>query len=397
MYWNSEISEDSAALSGTINQEYQTANITVKSCYYFLDTLVTEEYEEFEENVFCGDIIDSETGDLIDGAEFELYTDEKCTEAAEDIEIELEEGEMEIHFTEAGTFYLKEISAPTGYHLSEKVYTLEVEANYSTVLDGDNTIVVKNLMGYTEDLTKADELRDELYEVYEIPHTQIKQITLSAEKKWIVPDGYTNIPAYAQIQLYRDGVVYGDPIKLNKDNQWKYKWSGKEYTDLYEWEIKEINVPLCYDSKVITEDGVNVIFENTLKYNYTTVSVSKIWLNPKGYTQQPTSVTVVLYRDGVAYSTVKLSKDNKWSYKWSDLPDCFEWTVDEPEVPKEYAKKITHIGNAWVITNAHKDIPLTGDDSPVLLWAGATGVAVIGLGACLFLLLKKRKKEDDAE
>ena len=136
---------------------------------------------------------------------------------------------------------------------------------------------------------------------------------------------------------------------------------------------------------------------NTLEYGTKSVSVSKVWLNPKDYDKQPTSIAVVLYRDGEAYATVTLSKDNDWSYKWKGLEDCFEWTVDEPTVPKDYSKKITHIGNAWVITNAHKDIPLTGDDSNVLLWAGATGVAVVGLGASLFLLLKKRKKEEDEQ
>lgn len=218
----------------------------------------------------------------------------------------------------------------------------------------------------------------------------------SVIKQWNVPDGYTNIPASVEMQLYRDGKAYGDPVKLSKDNGWTYKW--EDLPDCFDWTVAEINVPAGYEAYgPITEDGWTNYIVNTLDYDLEYVNVYKLWLNPTGYTKQPTSVTAVLYRDGVAYDSVVLSKENNWTYKWEDLPDCFKWTVDEPTVPSDYSKKITHLGNNWVITNAHKDIPLTGDDSNIALWAGVIGVAVVGLTASLILLLKKRKEEDEQE
>ena len=221
-----------------------------------------------------------------------------------------------------------------------------------------------------------------------------EEIDVHVTKVWDVPDGYTAIPESVEVQLYRNGEKYGDVVKLSEDNKWTYSWT--DLPDCFKWEVKEVTVPRGYTAEVVSDAaGANWTIINTLDYKEINVSVSKVWLNPTGYTKQPTSVAVVLYRDGKAYDTVTLSESNGWHYKWTDLEDCFTWTVDEPNVPTDYSKKITHIGNAWVITNAHKDIPLTGDDSNILLWAGATGVAVVGLGASLIMLLKKRKEEDE--
>lgn len=44
-------------------------------------------------------------------------------------------------------------------------------------------------------------------------------------------------------------------------------------------------------------------------------------------------VTVDLYQDGKVYKTVRLSKDNKWTYTWTDLPAGHFYEVIEQEVP----------------------------------------------------------------
>ena len=111
----------------------------------------------------------------------------------------------------------------------------------------------------------------------------------------------------------------------------------------------------------------------------------------------PVSAKLTLYRDGVAYDSVTVSESSKWVHRWQNMPDCFDWTVDEPVVPSGYKKKITHAGNSWVIVNAHEEIPLTGDDSNVWLWAGAAGVATVGLAITLIVLLKKRKADENQD
>lgn len=244
------------------------------------------------------------------------------------------------------------------------------------------------------------EASDETTKVYEVHFTNAldcREITISVEKTWVVPEGFTAIPESVVVQLYRDGEAYGEEVKLSAVNGWKHSWSGEAYIDAFQWEVKEVDVPKGYTVTTTVESGETELFyelTNTLQYGLDSVSVSKVWLNPKDFDKQPTSVAVVLYRDGVAYASVTLSKANNWSYKWTDLPDCFQWTVDEPDVPKDYAKKVTHVGNAWIITNAHKDIPLTGDNNNPALWLGLGAAAVIGLGATLFVAKKKHKEDE---
>ena len=205
-----------------------------------------------------------------------------------------------------------------------------------------------------------------------------------------------------ELHFTKEGTYYLKELEAPEN----YKLSNKVYEivveaefDVYELMGEKIVAKILRatsdDLQAVGEDRNEVYLIPNEEYGKINVSVSSVWLNPKDFKKQPTSIAVVLYRDGKAYETVTLSKNNNWSYKWSDLYENHKWTIDEPNVPKDYSKKVTHVGNAWVITNAHKDVPLTGDDSNILLWAGATGVAVVGLGASLVMLLKKRKDDDE--
>ena len=80
------------------------------------------------------------------------------------------------------------------------------------------------------------------------------------------------------------------------------------------------------------------------------VTVSKVW---QGDTKHPDSVTVQLYRGGVAYGRpITLSAANSWTHKWSKLPYGSVWTADETEVPKGYTKTVTgDAESGFIITN----------------------------------------------
>lgn len=297
------------------------------------------------------------------------------------------DGKLHFEITEEGTYTLTETETPAGYFSnSSKVEVVAVKEK--KVVDG----VTEEHMVIIADILEEAEGTEGVYLFKSAP---IKPVTISVNGVWDVPEGFTATPKCMTVQLYRDGTPYGEPITLNKENNWKHSWSGAEYTNAYAWDVVQILAPIGYSKAVVSEDGYAFSVVNKLEYGDVTVSVSKSWLNPKDYKKQPSSVKVVLYRDGTAYQTVTLSESNGWAYRWIDLPNCFKWTVDEPTVPENYKKKISHVGNSWVIVNAHKDIPLTGDDSNIGLWAGVTSVAVVGLGVCAFLLLKKRKNDDE--
>ena len=325
-----------------------------------------------------------------------VYGEEACENVIAELTPDAD-GKLTWSTETVGTYYLKETETPAGYHGNSDVIALTVATQ--TLIGGGKT---EHRMVYTAanlEGTVVEEGVDEAYadKVYTVVSAPIQQITVSAQVSWVVPEGYTDIPESVDVQLYRDGAAYGNPVTLNAENNWKTSWFGVNITDNYTWKVAQVSIPEGY-SEAVVHNGANVYtIQNTLNYNKVTVSASVSWLNPKDYTKQPISAKLTLYRDGEAYDTVSVNESNQWMYRWQDLPDCFEWTVDEPVVPSEYKKKITHVGNAWVIVNAHEEIPLTGDNSHVWLWAGATGVAAIGLAATLLVLLKKRKAEKNQD
>lgn len=87
--------------------------------------------------------------------------------------------------------------------------------------------------------------------------------------------------------------------------------------------------------------------------DYVSLKVMKTW-DDTGYEHnRPSGVSVVLLRDGEAYSTVKLSKENSWKHEWSRLNDKYVWTIAEEEVPEGYTVSMTKSGTTYVITNKY--------------------------------------------
>lgn len=91
------------------------------------------------------------------------------------------------------------------------------------------------------------------------------------------------------------------------------------------------------------------------------LTVHKIW-DDNSYPDRPDSVTVHLLRDGKEHETVKLNKDNQWTYAWDQLDDRYEWSVKE-DVPSGYKESYKTEGNTVFITN-HRDYtpPVEPDD-----------------------------------
>lgn len=356
--------------------------------------VVTNTYEYKTHNAgFNAVWVDALAPDTYPAGKLTVYSDAECATAVAELTPDAN-GKIHLDTAAAGSYYLKETTTPEGYHGNSEVYTITAK---------EETIVVN---GYTEQRmvvraealsgTVAEPDMDEAYadNVYTVVSTPIQPVTVSIQVAWIAPEGYTNHPESVDMQLLRNGVAYGNPVTLNAENNWKTSWSGADITDNYAWTPVQVAVPEGYSEGYVS-DGYAYTVENELLYSNVTVSASVSWLNPKDYTQQPVSAKLTLYRDGTAYETVTVNEAGGWVHRWKDLPDCFNWTVDEDVVPSGYKKKVTHVRNAWVVVNAHEEIPLTGDDSNVWLWAGAAGVALVGLAVTLVLLLKKRKTDNE--
>ena len=176
---------------------------------------------------------------------------------------------------------------------------------------------------------------------------EFKNPTLDVSKVWRPAEGH---PESVQVQLYQNGVAY-DLVVLNADNNWSHSWQGLDSD--YIWTVDEPNVPNGYD-KTITgnaEEGYVITNSKDIPVDPDiSVSVTKVWQPAQGH---PESVTVQLYRDGIAEgSPLVLDSANNWTHTWKNLNKNNAWTVNELDVPEGYTKTIS--GNetsGYVITN----------------------------------------------
>lgn len=77
--------------------------------------------------------------------------------------------------------------------------------------------------------------------------------SIEVEKKWS-----SSKEQFVEVQLYKNGVKFGNPIKLNDDNNWKYK-----FDDLF---VKENGNDVVYSIKEVGETGGYVAI-GSRKYN----------------------------------------------------------------------------------------------------------------------------------
>ena len=143
---------------------------------------------------------DKETGQLLSGAIFAIYSDQTCR-------IELARGETNasgeklFNNLTPGKVYVKEITPPTNYYLSDNnVKEVELKENSVSSVTFDNTIkkVSLQIVKYNED--KSETLEGAKFGIYSgIQCTQ---------NQWIKTVGPTNSRGIIQVDDLRPGIVY---------------------------------------------------------------------------------------------------------------------------------------------------------------------------------------------
>lgn len=118
------------------------------------------------------------------------------------------------------------------------------------------------------------------------------------------------------------------------------------------------------------------------------VAVKKVW-NDNGK-EHPTSVTVQLIKGDKVIETVELNEANKWSYKWTDIPDSDSYSVQEINIPKDYTATYWQNGFEFTVTNTSTLIKTGQLNWPVPLMAGL-GLLLFVIG-WIVVFLKEDKK-----
>lgn len=92
---------------------------------------------------------DKSTGTHLKGAVYGIYSDSECKTKVDSMTTD-ENGSAKSKALSAGTYYVKEITAPKGYVRSDKVYTLTVKAGQTTDISLTDTEQMGSLTIYKE-------------------------------------------------------------------------------------------------------------------------------------------------------------------------------------------------------------------------------------------------------
>ena len=238
----------------------------------------------------------------------------------------------------AGTYKVKEKTAPAGYELSTEEFTLTVNSTTNVIQTvKDNPI----------------------------------KISVKATKQWVGPIG-----SAVTVHLYADNVDTGKTVILNAANNWEDTFTNlRKYkpgtTTEIKYTVKEDAVA-NYDSAVTGDvtNGFTVTNTNTEK---TSVDVTKTWLGTPA-----ASVTIKLLADGTEKETVTLTATDNWTHTFTNLDkyaaDGHEivYTVDETPVAG-YAKDISGTAaTGFTVKNTNTatiNIPVTKT------WVGTAGTS----------------------
>lgn len=215
-------------------------------------------------------------------------------------------------------------------------------------------------------------------------------VDVSVEKVWDDNDN-SERPDSVTVQLYRDGTAYGSSVELNDSNEWKHKWTNLERGRT--WTVEEIDVPEGYRASITYDEEENEwIITNTL--DVVDITVNKVWKdNSEADSHDAVQVQLYCKDEGCEYAnsgeSVYLSKDNGWTYTWTNLESGHNWAVKEITVLDGYNVTVTHDGNVWTITNSTGSLfPESGSYGLIVI---CTSAAVLGITG-LTLSHKKKKR-----
>jgi len=230
-------------------------------------------------------------------------------------------------------------------------------------------------------------------------YTGYRHIDISVRKVW--QDGNSpDRPTYVRVQLYRDGVAYGEPVTLNAANTWQHIWIRLDRGPV--WTVDELNVPEGYTESISGSAETGFTITNRKDdippppTGTVLIEGRKYWNHGRNpVSGQPDSITVIIFANGERYKSFLLTANDHWRFafevnKYDANGNVIVWTVDE-EYVVDYDKSI----DGHNITNTHisvrdpnwpggtdrpdVDNPGTGDNRNFGLWITVMVISLLGL------------------
>ncbi|MBR2257281.1 MAG: Cna B-type domain-containing protein [Blautia sp.] len=160
---------------------------------------------------------------------------------------------------------------------------------------------------------------------YDIVNTHLPEVTsIDITKVWEDADNQDGVrPESVRVQLIANGKFYKEPITLNAENRWSYKWDHLPVNEAgteISYSVKEISFPDGYTSAVSGDAEGGFIITNTHEPEKTYLDGKKKWEdhnNQDGI--RPSSVTVRLHGNGKEAGYVYVTEKDNWEYSFDDL------------------------------------------------------------------------------
>lgn len=247
--WN-VISPADGIVEGTISQEKTTVDFVNR--YEYADTA--------EMVVFSAVKQSSKDGKALAGAEFTVYSDKDCKTSVATATTDAN-GKLAFGFKSAGSFYLKETKAPSGYVLSDKVVELTVSNKGYAVdrVENEDQSITITIVPVLELSVKGAELLSGSTSEFVLKNDPESYIDITVNKLWKNDKEAGKRPETITVTLYKDGVKY-DSKTISEKDKWTCTW--KNLPSQYKWTVDESSLPAGY-TKSISQKGNTFTITNT--------------------------------------------------------------------------------------------------------------------------------------
>lgn len=214
-----------------------------------------------------------------------------------------------------------------------------------------------------------------------------EETEITVKKVWDDDDDRDGVrPDRITVRLFADGTeVKSASVTPDENGDWSYAFTGlPKYRDggvEIVYTIEEESVEQ-YETSV---SGTTIT--NTHIPERITVEGKKTWDDNDDFDEmRPASITIRLFADGTEIDARVVTKDDNWSWSFSDLPKYREGREIRYTIGEDRVRGYTAVVDGYNVTNVYA--PPTGDTARPAAWIA---LLALSLAAGIMLLIAERK------